>query len=180
VRYDVKSPADQYLSLVLSQYQKSRDLAYSLSCYCTEPFTLSEPTEELRHTIELRSAWTQRTAAGPLGSPGFLSNPSFAVSLPSPGSTVIQLIVSTSKSSPVNVVLVPVRQYGQLATEAIGEPALDSGRYKHGFVVSERVAVPAGAYLALVSNYFPGQQVPFVLKVMSSRAVRVEELSSMR
>jgi calpain-7 len=175
VRYDVSDPSDANLSLVLSQYKKSNDLAYTLSCFCTEQFSLGLPERDLEHSVELSASWTTATAGGPIGSKNFISNPMFAVNVPD-GGAVVQLRVSTKTTAAVNVVLVPVDSFRQRADRAKGQPIIDSDIYKHGFVVSEKVKVKSGPYVVVVSNFHAGQTAPFVLRVCSSQKVNVEAL----
>lgn len=175
VRYDVSGPSDAHLSLVLSQYKKSNDLAYTLSCFSTEQFSLGLPERDLEHSIELSASWTAATAGGPIGSTTFISNPMFAINVPD-GGAVVQLRVSTKKTAAVNVVLVPVDSFRQRADKAKGKPLIDTDKYKHGFVVSEKVKVKSGNYVLVVSNFQEGQTAPFVLRVCSSHMVKVEAI----
>ena len=96
VRYDVTKPDDKYISLVLSQHQKTQDLGYTLSCYCTEPFTLSQPQRDLPHIISLSGSWTLETAGGPMGREEFFRNPMYYLSLSD--ETTVQLRCSAEKS----------------------------------------------------------------------------------
>jgi hypothetical protein len=57
------------------------------------------------------------------------------------------------------------------------EPQIDSGPYKHGFVVVDATRVPAGNYTLIVSTFIPQQLGTFHLQVLSSsKAVTVEQL----
>jgi hypothetical protein len=163
---------------VISRDKPSKDLAYTLSCYCPEQFTLSKPANDLEYYLDLRSSWGSRSAAGPYGSPTYRFNPSFAVSISGPGNAVLQFVATTAKSSAVNVVMLPVDFYGDRSPENFGEPVVDTGNYEYGFVASEKVAVAPGNYVVVVSNYFPGQSARFILKVMSSRQILIEEVVS--
>lgn len=136
------------------------------------------PRKPLEHIVERHSAWTKGSAAGPIGAPSFETNPSFAISISGTGDAMLQFFVSSAKSAPVNVLLAPVGRHGQRVDEATGKAFMDTGDYKHGFVVSERIRVPPGTYVAVVSNYFPGQEAPFILKVMSSRVINIDEIAS--
>jgi calpain-7 len=78
LRYDTSGPVDQYVSLVLSQHEKSQDLAYTLSCYCTEPFSIGKPPP-LLPSVCLTGTWTEMTAGGPVGSTHFFNNPMLAI-----------------------------------------------------------------------------------------------------
>lgn len=175
VRYDVSGPADRHLSLVLSQYKKSNDLSYTLSCFSTEQFSLGLPTKDFDHSLEFPAAWTSSTAGGPIGSANFTANPAFAVKIPDGGS-IVQLRVSTKRTMAVNVVLVQVDSFRQRVDHAKGSPVIDTDKYKHGFLVSTRTKVEAGSYVAVVSTFHPGQTAPFLLRVCSSRKVMVEAI----
>lgn len=96
VRYDVTKAEDKYISLVLSQHQKSHDLGYTLSCFCTEPFTLTQPQKELPFILSLSGSWTPETAGGPMGREDFFRNPMFKVSLSE--DATMQLRCSAEKS----------------------------------------------------------------------------------
>jgi hypothetical protein len=166
VRYDVNDPADKYLALVLSQYKKSNDLNYTVSCFCTESFHFGPTEKDLEHAVEISSAWSTYTAGGPIGQDDFVKNPQYAIHVQYP--TTIQIRLSTSTTVAGNVILVPVKNKGDTISKATGEPILDSGMYRHGFVVSERKRIDPGAYTLIVSNFHRGQTGLFHMKICSS------------
>lgn len=96
VRYDIESDKDEYISLVLSQYQKRQDMGYTLFCLCTEPFTLTKPPPELPYPKEINGSWNQATAGGPIGQDDFFNNPSYLVEVGE--ETSMQLRCSTVKT----------------------------------------------------------------------------------
>jgi hypothetical protein len=65
--------------------------------------------------------------------------------------------------------------YRQLA-KTHGRPILDSGNYRHGFVVSERKQIPAGEYTLIVSSFHPGQVGAFHVNICSSVQVKIDEI----
>lgn len=176
VRYDVQGSEDAYLSLVLSQYKKSIDLGYTLSCFCTDPFHLGQPSKDLEYSIERTSAWTKEKSGGPLGTKSSSDNPTFAVLIPDATSAYMQVRVSTSKTSAVHVLLVPVKKFGDNIRRATGEAAIDTGKYRHGFVATDRTRVPPGTYALLISNFHAGELATFRLVVASSKRIKVEEI----
>lgn len=90
---------------------------------------------------------------------------------------MLQVQVSTTTTTAVNALLVPVRSDGDRITQAIGEPVIDTGKYRHGFVVSDRTVVPAGAYTLVVSNFHAGQTGFFDVQVSSnSSKLRIEKM----
>lgn len=175
VRYDLMGTEDEHLSLVLSQHKKSNSLGYTLSSYCTEDFSISKPEKDLPHNDDFSSSWTQSTAGGPIGRDAFLSNPTYTVLVPDGGATV-QFRLSTRKTVAANVVLVPVSSHGQPAEKAVGEPVINSGKYRHGFLATKRYEVKAGPYALVVSNFHQGQKAPFQLKVLSSKTLKIQQI----
>ena len=173
IRYDVKDQNDKHLALVLSQYKKSNDLNYTLSCYCTEDVALNSPEPNLEHQTEISSTWSTYTAGGPIGCDTYNTNPQYSVLIPydrsnSQKSSEIQLSISSTTTTAVNALLVPVRTSGDKFVKASGRPIIDTGNYRHGFVVSGRTFVPAGSYTLVVSNYHSGQTGFYTLKVSSN------------
>ena len=175
MRYDVTGPADKHLSLVLSQYKKSHDLGYTLSCFSTEPFTLSQPAKALPLCSEISFEWTAATAGGPPGSKNFHINPMWALRVPDEGVSM-QIRCSSVKSFAVNIMLVAVDTHGTRVKWITGEPVLDSGDYRHGFTVTERKKVPGGLYTLVASTFEPGQVGAFRVIIYASSKVKFERI----
>ena len=152
------------------------DLNYTLSCFCTEDFLLGNPEKDLQNHVELSSTWSTYTAGGPIGQDKFITNPQFSVCIPA--ATTLQLKLSTSTTVAANVMLVPVGAYGDSIEKATGEPVVDSGKYRHGFVATDRMVVKAGMYTLIVSNFHTGQTGLFSIKVSSSSSkLKVEKIN---
>ena len=176
VRYDATTAEDKHLSLVLSQYQKSNDLRYTLSVYSTESFVLSKPRPTLPHRLH-RQGHFRLNGGGPLGSQQQFQNPMYSLTIAEPN-TMLELRVATAKNTAVNVVVLPVARAGQGLNQAIGRAVLDSGKYRHGFLVADRTMVPVGTYVLMVSRYIPKQEGPFELVCLSSQAVQLEAIQT--
>jgi calpain-7 len=179
VRYDVDGADDKFLSLVLSQYKKANDLSYTLSCFSTEPFSLGKPQNNLPFTKELSSTLTLN--GGPLGSKNVINNPMFALGIPNDDdSVIVQLKVSTSKTVALNIIVMPVDSYGQRMDRATGHAVIDSGKYRHGFSITDRKKMKrGGSYVVLISCYTPGQVASFQVHVSStSNRVKFEPITA--
>ena len=177
MRYDIDDAADEHLSIVLSQFEKSHDLGYTLSVLCTQPFSLGRPAKELPFSQTLTSSWLPANAGGPVGKKAFYTNPMFAVEVPS--GAIIQLQCSAPRSLAVNVMMVPVEAYGHRAKRIKNDPPVDSGNYRHGFVVTGRQKAEAGSYALIVSSYSPGETGSFRVKISSSVQLgRIDEILS--
>ncbi|CAJ1966829.1 unnamed protein product [Cylindrotheca closterium] len=178
IRYDVSGPEDEYIALVLSQHNKTKDLSYTLSCFCTESFSLDHMESELPNMRIVNAKWTAENAKGPVGKEAFFFNPMYVMTL-SQDST-LQLRCSTMKGFAVNVMLIRVQKTGnndfRQASMKYGKIALDSGNYRHGFAVTNRAKVAAGTYTIVVSTFNPGQVGPFSVRIASSTALQIKEL----
>jgi len=177
IRYDVQDAADKHLSLILSQYKKTNSLNYTISCFCTENFHLGKAEKELEHQREISSAWTTYTAGGPVGQSNFIKNPQFSVRLAS--TTTVQILLSTTTTVAANVILVPVKKLGAKIDSATGDPVIDTGKYRHGFVASEKKTLKGGEYTCIVSNFHVDQTGLFTVKVASSKPVPIEKIEEM-
>ena len=104
-----------------------------------------------------------------MGSRSFFQNPMFAVTIRG-NKTILQLRCSTAKTVAVNIMMLavptgtPLSKYRNAAN---GKPILDSGNYRHGFVVTEPKIVHEGTYVVIVSNW-SSQGGEFTLCVGSS------------
>lgn len=93
------------------------------------------------------------------------------------GGAEVEIRVSTMKTSAVNVVVVPVDVFGHGPRQATGKPLIDSGKYRYGFLATERTKLAGGSYVILVSSFEEGQVGKFFLVVQSSVPVKVQEIS---
>jgi hypothetical protein len=60
---------------------------------------------------------------------------------------------------------------------ATAGPVLDSGKYRHGFCVTEASRLPSGSYVVVASTYTPGMLGSLELVVASSSSkIQVEEI----
>jgi hypothetical protein len=176
IRYDAKGPEDRLLSIVLSQYKKSNDLGFTLSCFCTEDFHLGQPTEEMPIYRTLYGKWELRgdsnknsleigSAGGSPGNGSFGSNPQWNITVLKEG-TKLQFKCSAGKKLAINVVL--VRTTRKRIHHLYEQPLINTGTYRFGFTVSDVVSVPPGMYNLVASTFKVGEVGSFVLQVLSS------------
>ena len=193
VRYDVSS-SDRFLSIVLSQHKKANDLGYTLSCYCTEEFQLGHPEKPLPVFQQLSGSWKLRdgssdplslsigTAGGPPGNGSFGSNPQWSLNVPTGGAR-LQIKCLASKELAVNIIVARggKRQGAGIPTSKrihhlYEEPVIDTGDYRHGFVISETVFVPPGLYTLVASTFDVGKEGSFQLHIFSSKELTLAEI----
>jgi len=176
LRYDISGTEDKFISLILSQHEKTQNLSYTLSCYCTEFFTLKRPPKMLACSLEINHEWTAHSAGGAVGSSRFFVNPMIAITLAK--ETALQIRCTTSKAIAVNITLLSFsghksnenRTYRESVTST-QKPVLDSGHYRHQFTITEMKKVRSGKYVLVASTYHAGQLGEFNVKIDSSVAI---------
>ena len=176
VRYDISDPKDKYLVLVLSQYNRSRDLSYTLSCYCTENFSFGRVKTDLVHHRSITGILNP--SAGPIGSSAFKQNPMVALNIPE-SDAAVEFCLSVAKTIALNIIVYRTHKYGDdLRGVCDAKPAVDSGNYRHGFVVSGRQKISAGSYVAVISSFDKGVSAPFSLETHSTRPIEAKLITN--
>lgn len=175
IRYDINGSEDRFLSIVLRQYNKSVDLGFTLSCYCTEKFHLGQPAKEMAVQRTLLGKWELRcdsnkyklkigSAGGPPNSGSWGSNPQWKINVLKEN-TELQLKCKAGKNLAINVVLVKTTQ---MRIHQLYEQVLINTGSRYGFSVSDVVSVPPGMYSLVASTSRAGEVGSFVLEVLSS------------
>ncbi|XP_072948969.1 calpain-7-like isoform X2 [Epargyreus clarus] len=167
-----ENSCDRY-TLVVSQYEKTRSIWYTLRAYATCPFTL-EKLEPYPHVKSLRGEWSGRTAGGCENHRlTYPNNPKFVVTVP-------------HSRAPCNVVveLKGPKQYQigmDARVEALDDPDVtapflreSSGPYRSGFIYLELRNLPAGKYILMPSTFYPEQEGPFIMELKSTCPITCE------
>ena len=176
IRYDISGSEDRLLSIVLRQYNKSIDLGFTLSCYCTEEFHLGQPAEEMPVHKTLRGKWELRgdsmkhslaigTAGGPPNSGSWGSNPQWKVNVLGEN-TKLQFKCKAGKNLAINIVLAKTNTQKRIH-HLYDQVVIDTG-YRFGFSVSDVVVVPPGMYRLVASTSQAGEVGSFILQCLSS------------
>lgn len=203
VRYDIEDPNEEFLSLVLSQYKKTNDIAYTLSCFCTESFSFDHPEKELPEIKAFSGQWTLENAGGPVGQDDFFRNPMYLVVVPSESTVQIQCSTvktysrelnsdqeyfrtqSQALTNPsllllVNVMLVGLNKQrkGDYSSyrelvKMRGRPVIESGIYRYGFTTTYRQTIPAGEYVLVLSTFRKDQVGAYKATVKSSTKLQI-------
>lgn len=164
--------ADRY-TLVVSQYEKSKTIYYTLRAYATCPFTLTK-LEPYPYKKMLKGEWSGRTAGGCENHRAtYPNNPKFIITVPDARS-LCNMVVE----------LKGPKQYQMgmdVRVESLDDPSVTapflketSGSYRSGFVVLELRNLPSGKYILTPSTFYPGQEGPFFLELRSTCPVTCE------
>ncbi|KAG7308895.1 hypothetical protein JYU34_006165 [Plutella xylostella] len=157
-------------TLVVSQYEKSRTIYYTLRAYATCPFTLNE-AKSCPYSATVSGEWTSRSAGGCENHPEtYHLNPSHEVTLPAPAWLVLEL------KGPKQYQLGFDVRVTSLDDPTVTAPfhTKTSGAFRSGFVVLELPSLPAGKYNVTVSTFSPGQEGPYFLTARSTCPVKLD------
>eukprot|EP00752_Nemacystus_decipiens_P002304 g2180.t1 len=175
VRFDLpenRTAGDQWAkyTLVVSQYEKKREVRYSVNVYCTHTFRLDRTPAAPEHERSFMGEWDERSAGGALGRPHFYTNPQFALVLTQP-KTKVHIEVRAPKDYQINATVV---SEGGMRVDMVPSEreVMTSGSYRQGFCYCEGV-LPAGTYTIIFSTYRPGQVGKFAVKLCTTSPVRV-------
>lgn len=160
------------LTLVVSQYEKSTTIHYTLRVYSTLPFTLRPIGDPYKYKREVTGQWKGANAGGCGNNRDtYQNNPRFQFTVDSDSHVLVEMkgpkefnigfdiacVIAGDKESP---------RYFK---------SKQSGAYRTGFVVLP-MEVTAGTYDIVPTTFKPGQEGPFFLTVKSSSPFKLGKL----
>lgn len=164
-------------TLVISQYEKSHTIYYTLRAYATCPFTLSQIHNVFKHKHEIKDGkWTNDTAGGCSNHmQTYPKNPIYQMSLQSATDNNHLLIdLKGPKQYYVGFDVVTVTVSNSSSPGYFSRKS--SGGYRSGFSILELRNVPSGTYNVIPCTYNPGQKGPFFLTIQSTCPIKVSQL----
>ncbi|KAG7189662.1 hypothetical protein KM043_017338 [Ampulex compressa] len=167
---------DVKYTLVVSQYEKTNTIYYTLRAYGTCPFTLRKIPQFYKYEKEITDGqWKGITAGGCGNHPTYPNNPRYQL-----------ILESSNNNNYLLIILKGPKQYQigfDIATVVLNDPdtqnafkAKNSGPFRSGFVYLELDDVPSGTYEITPSTYMPGQEGPFFLICKSSCKLQLQRL----
>ncbi|XP_054712227.1 LOW QUALITY PROTEIN: calpain-7-like [Uloborus diversus] len=163
-------------TLVMSQYEKSNTIYYTIRAYSTCPFTLTNIQNVFKYKQEIKNGeWTHETAGGCGNHSSYNKNPIYQVSLQSTCDDNTLLIdLKGPKQYHVGFDIVTVTVNNSSSPGYFSRKS--SGSFRSGFTILEIADVPVGVYNIIPSTYSPGQKGPFFLTVQASCPIKVSRL----
>jgi len=171
MRYDVNCPKDKFLSLVLAQHNKTSNINYTLTCYCTHDFKFGT-SKKLPIKLDFCAEWTKETCGGAPGRGHFFSNPQFLVNVP-PGGAYVQFSCTTDANIFCNIAL--VKSDGS-RVNSVGNSDLHAGKYRPAFAITDVCSVGAGNYTLIASTFDPCEIGRFLVTAYSSVPLVVKSI----
>ncbi|XP_018046701.1 PREDICTED: calpain-7-like [Atta colombica] len=167
--------SDAKFTLVISQYEKTNTIYYTLRAYGTCPFILRKIPQPYKYEKEITGQWNNITAGGCGNHPTYVNNPRYQIILESANNNNYLLIILKGPKQyqigfDINtVILKDINAITAFKTKS-------SGPFRSGFVYLELEDVPAGTYHIIPSTYVPGQEGPFFLICKSSCNLQLQLL----
>ena len=167
----VNDSTPRKMNLVVSQYEKSATIYYTLRVYCTIPFVLKKITDPYKHTQKITDAWKGKNAGGCANYSTYSVNPRYQFTV--------------DKDAHILVELKGPRDYQigfDLQSVVVGNrdsplyfKNKSCGVYRPGFIVST-LEVTAGTYDVIPTTFKPQQESPFFLTVQSSQPFKLAKM----
>lgn len=170
-----ESSAHRY-TLVISQYEKTNTIFYTLRAYATCPFTLAKIGSPYEYTQKVTDGqWKGVTAGGCANHPTHINNPRYQMKLESShNNNQVLLDLRGPKLYQIGLEVICVVVNDQNAPGAFKRK--HSGPFRSGFVVLDLEDVPAGTYDIVPSTFLPNQEGPFILTVKASCPISLARL----
>jgi calpain-7 len=160
-------------TLVVSQYEKSTTIFYTLRAYAREPFELKAINSSWATNIQVSGEWNAAnlTAGGCQNHKTYKSNPLYKVTLANEGSLIVELRGPKVYQVGLEVTI------SSLEDPNITAPFISktTETFKSGFCVMDLENLPAGVFNIRPSTYLPNQDGPFFLKLKSTAKLQIEK-----
>ena len=182
VRFDVplqssrQSPVGASYTIVVSQYEKTRDLSFTLDVFSMAPFKLQPLPRTFGREIMVQGEWRKASLPRDPGSAGgsarkstFMHNPQWCLNLKKASRAGLRIRLRAPKGIFVNVRL--MRSGGTRVSDTsvpsdVVKELLTSGDYREGFCYAEtNQAIHPGKYTLIVSTWKAHQHGPYLLFV---------------
>jgi calpain-7 len=165
-------------TLVISQYEKSATINYSLRAYSTQPFSLIRLVDSFKYTEKITNGqWNDQTAGGCANyRDTYNKNPVYQLDVMGPIDTDNQLLVDLKGPKQYNVGFEVVAINLRDSSSPYKFDRVPSGSFRSGFTILKLVNVPAGTYNIIPATFYPNQKGPFFLTVQASCPIKLSKL----
>ncbi|KAI0214801.1 Calpain-7 [Lamellibrachia satsuma] len=183
----VEEKGTSLYSLVISQYEKTNTIHYTLRVYATCKFSLTKISEPYTHERQMTGQWKGTTAGGCANFPTHGNNPIYQVKIDNNRmDNQILLELRGPKQYSVGFDLITVsenvpsgsteKKRSTGAFSGSTEKKRSTGAFRPGFCVLEVDSLSGGSYNIQPSTFHPGQAGPFFLNVSCSSPLTLTQL----
>lgn len=161
------------MTLVVSQYEKSTTIDFTIRIYSTLPFTLKRIGDPFKYEQKITNAkWQGQSAGGCMNNrPTYNNNPRFQFKVESDCTIFVELKAPKEFQIGFDVVCVIANDPKSPRYFKMKQ----SGSYRSGFVVNT-LDITAGTYDIVPSTFFPGQEAAFLMTVRCTIPIKISRL----
>jgi len=164
-----KGESTRRFTLVVSQFEKSTTIYFTVRAYSNQPFTLQKVKNPFRNKKEMTGQWKGRTAGGCANNKEtWPDNPRYKLVVDSPSQ--IQIELKGPRDYQIGFDLLCISAADTASPHYFKKKS--SGIYRPGFVICNWEVV-AGTYDLLPSTYRAGQESSFFLNVACSASFQI-------
>ena len=161
------------LSLVVSQYEKSTTIDFTIRIYSTLPFTLKRIGDPFKYEHKVTNGkWLGQSAGGCMNNRNtYGHNPRYQFKADSDCTIFIELKAPKEYQIGFDVICVVAND----PKSPLYFKMKQSGPYRSGFVVNT-IDVTAGTYDIVPSTFYPGQEAAFLMRIRSTIPVKLSKI----
>ncbi|XP_074597133.1 calpain-7-like [Brevipalpus obovatus] len=164
--------------LIVSQFEKTTTIFYTLRVYSTVPFSMTKLEEKFDYVEKITDAsWDDSTAGGcPNNRLTYPLNPAFLLEVNGPDDATNEILIDLKGPKEYNIGLEVSTQTLRNPNSSFAFKRLDSGSYKNGYTILKLHHVPQGTYTVIPATFNPGQKGPFFLTVKATCPIKLERI----
>ncbi|ELU09786.1 hypothetical protein CAPTEDRAFT_220858 [Capitella teleta] len=156
-------------TLIVSQYEKSHTIHYTLRVYSSCPFKLSPIADPYnpKCALEMTGEWKGASAGGCENNmQSYNRNPIYQVNIDNTSTNHLLVELRAPKEFNVGIAAVPVSHNIPQPESAMKK--FRSGPLRRGYCILELTSLPGGLYNIMPFTFYAGQESKFILNVSSS------------
>ena len=168
----IKEDTPRKMTLVVSQYEKSTTIYFTLRIYSTLPFTMKRIGDPYKYEQKVTCAWKGSLAGGCANNVGtYMNNPRFQFKVDSECGILVELRGPKEYQIGFDIICVVA---GDSKNSRYFKKK-NSGPYRSGFVIMT-TELTAGTYDVVPSTFYPGQEAAFFMTVRCTVPTKVSRL----
>lgn len=168
--------ANSSYTFVVSQYEKTTTIYYTLRAYSRNPFEFKAIPSTFVGKERVNGEWKGVRAGGCQNHPTtYSNNPKYRLKLGPKDQNNLVIELRGPKVYQVGFEITPT----SLDDPNVTAPFVSktTGSYRSGYCVLDLTDIPAGTYNIIPSTYLPGQEAPFILDVKATTNISIDQIN---
>jgi len=164
-------------TLVISQYQKTQTIYYSLRIYSVVPFNLKEIIKNFNHKKEIKGEWNALNSGGcMMHQSSYSLNPVYRLEIlcSNEHENDILIEIKAPKDISVGFDLYSIKLDNPNSENSFFKKSVDAFRYAVN--VLEIKKIPKGEYNLIPCTYNPNIKSPYIIKVESTTNIQLQKI----